>query len=94
MTTLRRRSTRISELFEGGEGDREEQTAKNSASEVGPGGRGGKVDKTINEGDQYTKGDENEYLNLTFNEHSANNVNSEDVENIRKLAIKIRGRGQ
>ena len=71
----------------------EEHTAKNSVSEVGPGGRGVKVIKTICEGDQNIKEGGNENRKFTFIEHSTQNVNSGGGDN-RKLAMKIRRGGQ
>ena len=93
---MRRRSRRISdlcELFEGGEGSMEEHTAKTSVSEVGPGGRGVKVKKTICEGNRNSKGVENENSKFTFIDHSAQNVSSGGGNN-GKLAREIRRRGQ
>ena len=66
---MRRRSRRISdlcELFEGGEGYKLDSTAKTSVCEVGPGERGGPVNKTIYEGSHNKKRVANEYRKFTL----------------------------
>ena len=79
-----RRISELCELFEGGEGGREEQTAKSSVHEVGTrGGVGGKSVDIIHGGGQQNQGKKN---NFTFIEHSAHELNSRssgDKENWR-----------
>ena len=91
----RRRSRRISELcelFEGGEGDKLDSITKTSSCEVGPGERGGSVNKIIYEGSQTTKRVSNESRKFTFIDHGVQNVDSGGNKEI--LARQIRRRGQ